>query len=196
MIFICDLDRYFMKLLILSWDMIYDTCITLSEKVIKDCYKIDVIIGISRGGLIPARIFSDIFNIYNIFIVAARYYKDINQKLEKPIISINADINSLNDKNILIVDDLTDTGNTLLTLIDILQDRAKTIKTLTLYKKPKSKFIPDYYTDISDEWIVFPWERCEILRSILKRKEDPSMIRLEDDIMKRLLKIIEGEHAI
>ncbi|GIU71605.1 MAG: phosphoribosyltransferase [Candidatus Nitrosocaldaceae archaeon] len=179
-------------LVTLSWDDVYDICIKLAEDIIDDDYNIDTIIGVSRGGLIPARIFADIFDIHDIFIITAQYYIDINKRLDKPIININTAIEKLKGKNVLIVDDITDTGNTMLALIDILKDKADNIKTLTLYKKPKSVFKPDYYSEVTDEWIVFPWERCETLRSVLKKGEDPYKLELDYNLVKRLLKIIEG----
>ena len=35
------------------------------------------------------------------------------------------------------------------------------IKTATLFLKPTSKFIPNYYIEETDKWVVFPWERKE-----------------------------------
>ena len=177
-----------MELLTLSWDDIYNICLRLVEKIIRDNYRIDTIIGVSRGGLIPSRIFSDILDIHDIFVITAKYYKDINERLEKPVIRINTDIKEIRDKNMLIIDDIADTGKTMLSLIDMLD--SQNIKTLTLYKKSKSIFEPDYYAEESDKWIVFPWERCETLRSVIAHNEDPSIMTLDEELMNQLIKII------
>ncbi|RMF32301.1 MAG: hypothetical protein D6752_00410, partial [Candidatus Nitrosothermus koennekii] len=94
-------------LVTLSWDDVYDICIKLAEDIIGDDYNIDTVIGVSRGGLIPARILADIFDIHDIFIIRAQYYIDINKRLDEPMININTSMEELKDKNILIVDDIT-----------------------------------------------------------------------------------------
>ncbi len=145
--------------LTLSWDDVYTICSKLAYKIIRDGYKIDTIVAVSRGGLIPSRILSDMLNIDDIAVITAKYYNGIDERLDKPVVNINADIKG---KNLLIIDDVVDTGNTMLSLIRLLDNPS--IKTLTLYKKEKSRFEPDYYSEISDKWIIFPWERYETAR--------------------------------
>lgn len=181
-----------MELLTLSWDEIYRTCLRLAKDITNDGFKVDCIIGISRGGLIPSRIFADIFDIHDIFIITARYYKGINERLEKPIIKINADMNNLKNKNILVIDDIVDTGTTMTLLAEMI-NKHNNIKTLTLYKKPISSFEPDYYASISDKWIVFPWERCETLRMVIKHEEDPRIVDIDKEEREELLAIINGD---
>jgi len=38
------------------------------------------------------------------------------------------------------------------------------MKTLVIYLKPWSTYIPDYYYEVTNEWIVFPWEICETIK--------------------------------
>ena len=102
-----------LKLLILSWNDIYNKCLELAERIINDNFAIDFIIAISRGGLIPARILADIFNIHEIEVIKAKYYTGINKRLERPLISIDIDISKFDNKNMLIVDDIVDTYNIL-----------------------------------------------------------------------------------
>ncbi|MEM4224880.1 MAG: phosphoribosyltransferase, partial [Desulfurococcaceae archaeon] len=42
--------------------------------------------------------------------------------------------------------------------------RVKNVKTVALFLKPWSTFMPDYYYSTSEDWIIFPWEICEVLR--------------------------------
>ena len=67
--------------------------------------------------------------------------------------------------SILVVDDVSDTGDTLLFVKDYLTWLgAKDIRIATVFMKSQTKFVPDYYEkEISqDTWIVFPYERREI----------------------------------
>lgn len=56
-------------------------------------------------------------------------------------------------ENILIVDDVADTGATL--------ERYKNYDTAVLHVKPRSKVKPTYVAEEVDEWIVYPWEITE-----------------------------------
>ena len=42
------------------------------------------------------------------------------------------------------------------------------IRTAVLFKKPWSKFEPDFYLKVVDKWIVFPWDRFETRRIVNK----------------------------
>lgn len=87
--------------------------------------------GLPRGGLIPAVILSHSLNI--------------------PLVSIEEA-----DKGTLLVDDMCDSGNTLLELNPV-------IPVAVLHKRYSSKYHPDYVVDIidTDDWIIYPYEQCD-----------------------------------
>ena len=62
------------------------------------------------------------------------------------------------DKNTLIVDDISDSGKTLLKIPNILG-----MRTLTLFCKEKTSFQPKKWLNTveENEWLVFPWESNE-----------------------------------
>ena len=74
--------------------------------------------------------------------------------------------------NLLLCDDLSDTGVTLTRSVDWLKKypplkgRIKSIKTAVLWKKAKSTFKPDFcaVTLKNNPWIVQPFERYEEIR--------------------------------
>lgn len=54
----------------------------------------------------------------------------------------------------LVVDEISDTGSTLL------HYREKKYQITTMFCNPETKVIPDFYKKLKhDEWVVFPWER-------------------------------------
>ena len=66
-------------------------------------------------------------------------------------------------KNTLVVDDINDTGETL--------SKAPGVYWATLHHKPTSKFQHNFYAkEVSDQWIVYPWERedSETIQDYLK----------------------------
>lgn len=65
----------------------------------------------------------------------------------------------LNTKTLLVVDDIVDTGDSMITLKS-LWDKASTA---SLFIKPHAKegSLPDYYVYETMDWVVFPWEVFE-----------------------------------
>jgi len=98
----------------------------LINKIKKSRYKFEDIYGIPRGGL-PIAV-------------------ELSHKLNLPLVFYPT-------KNTLVVDDISDEGNT---LKDI-----KNKKIATLYTTPWTKTKPDFYVlekVKKSSWIVFPWE--------------------------------------
>lgn len=63
--------------------------------------------------------------------------------------------------NILIIDDISDTGETLKHTMCLLKELTLgKIKSATWHMKPRTKQIPDIYVEVvpNDVWVVYPWE--------------------------------------
>tara|TARA_R110002020_G_scaffold202441_4_gene405614 strand:- start:258 stop:695 length:438 start_codon:yes stop_codon:yes gene_type:complete len=116
------------------------------------------IIGISRGGLIPAAIISYELDIPLLTIAVSSYNKKEKSKF-KVIQDFNIDTLDENS-NILIVDDICDTGETMRWVSSKLsQARIKNLITC-IFTKPKHTEYLDFYGSVipDNKWIVFPWE--------------------------------------
>ncbi|SES84151.1 hypothetical protein SAMN04488587_1205 [Methanococcoides vulcani] len=135
-------------------------------KKIKDSgYLPDIIIAIGRGGYVPARLVCDFLLFDDLTTIKIEHYKraaDIQEtaKLKFPL---SVDIHG---KNILVVDDVTDTGKTLSLAVEYLKClKPAEIKTAVLQHKICSDFVPDYYAKkiVKWRWIVYPWAAYEDL---------------------------------
>ncbi len=78
----------------------------------------------------------------------------------------------IRDMNVLLVDDVTDTGDTLkvsLQHLEALQPRE--IRTVVLIHKNCSTMIPDYSLRkiIKWRWVIFPWHTREGLTEFIKK---------------------------
>ncbi|MFN3527886.1 MAG: TIGR00725 family protein [Candidatus Altarchaeaceae archaeon] len=148
----------------LSWNDIERMCKKLKEKINFDA---DIIVGISRGGLVPARILSDLLDIKNLEIIKIESYTGIGTKKEPKI--TRELLIDIKDKNVLLVDDVADTGESLILAKEyLLKKFPKNLKIATLHYKPKSKIIPDYYVEETEKWIIYPWEKNETIKEIRK----------------------------
>lgn len=125
--------------------------------------KPDVILGVSRGGNIPATIISEQLNIPLSIISASSYEGQKQEDLE--IAEGVSNLKILKEsKEILLVDDLFDTGKTIMeTGIYLSFHFSPKMKTAVLYTKRKSELITHYVEEMPENcWIKFPYERKEI----------------------------------
>jgi hypothetical protein len=168
-----------MKYVKISWDKLERDCMLLAIKL-KDL-SIDRIVCISRGGLPWARVLSDLLKLPVVHL-AVESYADLKQT-KKPIITESPKDIPKKEKW-LVVDDISDTGDTLALVVSHLQNyRTKTIYTLTPYIKPKTKFIPDFYAESIDAWVIFPYEIRETYEAFMK------MYKTKNEAIKMLKKV-------
>lgn len=126
----------------------------------------DVIIAISGGGLIPARMLRTYIDI-PIYTVSMRYYNKNNEIMEHPELLQWID-NDFSNKNVLIVDEIDDSGSTINFCVDKLRDinKCKNIGVFVIHYKLKTKRFDntrldiDYFIgqDVQDKWIQYPWD--------------------------------------
>ncbi len=151
---------------VLKWSEFYRDILKLSKKIKKDNYKPDIIVAIARGGWVVGRILSDILEVNQVTDLHITFYTNIYSTLKEPVIleGIGKDVRN---KKILVADDVSDTGESLLKSIDYLKSFSPlVIKTATVYVKPWTKLIPDYYTKIIDKWIIYPYEVKETIMKL------------------------------
>lgn len=148
-----------------DWEDVYHGCIELADKIKRSGFRPEIIVGVARGGWIPARILSDL--LCNTYVASMRveFYKDVAETAKKPIISQQVSA-SVQGKRVLVVDDVADTGESLAAVRrDLLERKALEVKIATLHYKPKSILRPDFYVRETSAWIVYPHERYEFVRS-------------------------------
>ena len=161
------------KKLIVKFEDYLDTVEKLALEISIN-YKPTVLVGIMRGAAPVIDILSRILKLPTAYIVIQSYFGKKMENDQGELIFAR-DISSIakdkDFKNILLVDDLSDSGMTLLKSIDWLKkydpikNYIKDIKTACLWKKKSSKFIPDFCPIKLnyDPWIVQPTEHYEEL---------------------------------
>ncbi len=158
-----------LELEIPSWNQIYELLLSLAARIREDGFKPDVIVGVSRGGWPPARVMSDLLENPETANVKAEFYLGVAETKGEPVITQPVSV-SVRGKRVLAMDDVADTGKSLRLVRSHLKEKGATeVKIATIYYKPWSVVVPDYYERETSLWIVFPWERKETVRNIIKR---------------------------
>ena len=98
----------------LTWEVFGEASRNLSEQIVESGWFPDLIVGVARGGLIPAGAIGYAIGVKAMGAINVEFYTDIGQTLEEPIIlSPQLDTDSLKGKKVLVVDDVADSGKTL-----------------------------------------------------------------------------------
>jgi hypoxanthine phosphoribosyltransferase len=122
---------------------------SIINQMVRANFKPDIVIGLSRGGIVPALLVSHYFNCE----CYIRNKEDTLFDVEFP------------QRNILVIDDINDSGNTLTAVNhELYQDlELRDIKYATLINNESSSFTVDFSgIDFNrldqDDWFEFPWE--------------------------------------
>jgi len=168
-----------------SWDQIYVLLLKLAEAVRKSGFEPDVIVGVSRGGWIPARIMSDLLENPKLANVTAEFYVRVAETKHEPSITQPVSL-PVKNKKVLVVDDVADTGESLKQVNSHLKNQgASEIKIATIYYKPWSIIVPHYYEKETRCWIVFPWEQKETVKKTVEKFRDKG--RTVEDAKEKLI---------
>ena len=112
----------------ISWNSYIQLIEKLANKIQQDKHQFDSIICINRGGLIIGRVLSDLLSL-PIGVISAKGYEKGTTDIKN--ITINPTISSIDPigKNILLVDDLVDSGKTMELIFKHLKKTIKKSKT-------------------------------------------------------------------
>ncbi len=180
------------KCKLVSWSDIEKWTNGVVKKMLDSGFVPDVVIGLTRGGWVPARLICDHLGIKSLYAVKTEHWgitatRTGNAVLAQPL---GVDITG---KKVLVVDDITDTGQSLKLAIDHIKELGpNVVKSATLLHIDHSMIVPDYYhVHVPKEdwtWFVFPWNFNEDIRTLVKRVFDDSREGLGEKMVKSLLK--------
>jgi hypoxanthine phosphoribosyltransferase len=152
-----------------SWETYQNLVYKISASILSHSPHVNQIVAISRGGLTFGHLCSDFLRI-PVATITIQSYSDIQKSGEITITEpLTMDIHG---KEVLLVDDVADSGKTLKRATEYLQGFSpKSITVATLFYKERSIFRPDYFARKTSRWILFPYEPIEMILLITKNME-------------------------
>ncbi|MDY5840904.1 MAG: phosphoribosyltransferase [Corynebacterium camporealensis] len=148
----------------LTWELFGTASRELSQQLVDSGWKPDLIVGVARGGLIPAGAVGYAVGIKAMGAINVEFYTDIGQTLPEPmILNPQLDTESLRGKRVLVVDDVADSGKTLDLVVNLLEETAEEVKSMVIYTKPTTIFEPDFSWKKTDLWINFAWSVLPVI---------------------------------
>ena len=159
-----------------SWKDIEDWTKGIMKMIIADGYNPDIIVGIARGGLVPARMVADYLFKKDLLSIKTEHWGVTATMDGKAVLKekLNYDVSG---KKVLIVDDITDTGESMRLSYNYIKSlNPAELKTTSMLYVNGSSYTPDYYgKGLSKEewaWFVFPWNVYEDTYNLSKKFMD------------------------
>jgi len=159
-----------LEVIYIPWSKAIELCYRLASMLLDAGEDPDVIVAVSRGGLIPARIVSDVLGVDELVVLRSKFWGVGGRMYSEPRIERRERLD-LTGKSVLVVDEVTDTGATLSKVTRLVRDLgAAVVKTAVLHYKATSSFTPDYYVEKLERWawIFYPWSFSETLYGLAR----------------------------
>lgn len=178
------------KLYIGAEELLQDS-FRLGMKILKDDFRPDYIVGVWRGGTPVGIAVQEVLHVHDVHsdhiaIRTSSYEGMTRREKEVRVHGLDYLVERINpEDNLLIVDDVFDTGLSIDAVLKTLSSRARRntpedIRIATPWYKPdnnRTSIAPDYYLHESDQWLVFPHELDGLSRDeIRKHKPEVSQV--------------------
>ena len=158
---------------IVTWQDVVDWSKRLSKKIIDTDYHPDVIIGIARGGVTPARLLCDYLGVMDLLTIKVEHWVETASHTEDAVVKYPLTVD-LSGKKVLLVDDICDTGRSIIVSKEYIlkNNHPVELRVATMqYISPVAEITPDYYVDDVKEWLwyMYPWNYIEDTINLIKK---------------------------
>ncbi|HEY8160843.1 MAG: xanthine phosphoribosyltransferase [Methylocystis sp.] len=144
------------KVFPVSWDMFHRDVRALAWRL-ASIGGFSAIVAVTRGGLVPAGIIARELGIRVIETVCiASYHEETERDTLEVLKPLTDTIRARPSEEVLIIDDLVDTGAT----ARVVREMLPKAHFATVYAKPQGlPMVDTFVTEVSqDTWIYFPWD--------------------------------------
>jgi len=142
----------------LSWEDIEELVARLVTDLPRDY---DLLMVVTRGGMVPACLISEQTDIRNIVAAAVMFYTGVGDTLPAPVFLQFPSDPLIHGKRILVVDDVWDSGRTIVAVKQRIEAAGGRADLAVLHYKPANSNFdarPDYFAEVTGDWIVYPWD--------------------------------------
>ena len=144
---------------IVSWDDLDRLVSELAERLAPE--RFDVMLAITRGGLVPAGMLAYRLRIRNILVAAVEFYDDQGKPGPRPtFLQFPADP-LLRGQRVLVVDEVWDSGTTIHAVTERIRQAGGIPKTAVIHWKPERSVVPgapDVHAVTTAAWVVYPFK--------------------------------------
>jgi hypothetical protein len=167
------------KCTITNWEYIYDLCRVVSNEVKSAEFEPEVVVALARGGWFAGRCICDFVGLDDLASLKMEHYVGTGQKSGEPTVRYPMPEGSVEGKDVLIIDDIADTGGSIRRAEEYVSERDPSdVRTATLQLLGTSDFEPDYVGERLEEWtwVVYPWnfleDMIDLLSGVMEKEGD------------------------
>lgn len=156
---------------LVSWATVQRLAHDLALSIRASRFSPEIVVAIGRGGYVPARLLCDYLDLGDLRSIRIVHYTAGATKQRKARL-VDGLCRDLGGKRVLLVDDVSDTGDTLeLARRHLLEHGAGPVRIAVLHHKQTSTLAPDYYAHriVKWRWITYPWAVVEDVAGFLAR---------------------------
>ncbi|MFP4531008.1 MAG: phosphoribosyltransferase [Halodesulfurarchaeum sp.] len=171
---------------ITNWDYIYGLSRTVADQVKAADFEPDVIVALARGGWFSGRVLCDFLGLDDLTSLKMEHYVGTAAKGDEPEIRYPMPEGSVEGKDVLIVDDIADTGGSIRHAYEYVTDRdSGAVRTATLQLLQTSEFEPDFVGERLQEWtwVVYPWnfieDMADLIAGVMEKEDDGPYTKTE-----------------
>ncbi len=155
---------------VLSWESIHAAAKSVANQIKKSGFLPDYVVAIARGGVVPARLLCDELHLKNFISIKADHWGITASKDGKATLR-HGTLVDLSSKKVLLVDDITDTGESMQISKEYLESlNPEVVKTVAFYHLTGSNFTPDFYGKEEEwSWMIWPWNYKEDVVNLMSK---------------------------
>ena len=128
---------------VLTWSDFGVASRVLATEIAESGFRTDIVIAVARGGLLPAGALAYALGTKAAGTLNVEFYTDVEETLPAPVVlEPMLDTAALAGKNLLVVDDVADSGKTLALVMELLIPHAASVRSAVLYTKPRTVIHP------------------------------------------------------
>ena len=121
----------------------------------------DLVLAITRGGLVPAGMLAYRLNLREILVVGVEFYRSEGGTHPAPVIGHFPDTSLLRGQRILVVDEVWETGETMTEVLARVRAAGGTPVSAVIHYKPGRTRVagaPDHWAATVDDWVTYPYK--------------------------------------
>ncbi len=146
------------ELRIVPWEELDALVARLARSVGRD---FDLVLAITRGGLVPAGMLAYRLDLREILVAGVVFYRADGSTFDAPQLGQFPDPELLRGRRVLVVDEVWETGETMVAVVDRVRAAGGIPTTAVIHYKPGRSRVglaPDQFADLADGWIAYPYK--------------------------------------
>ena len=145
-------------MLVITWEALDALVASLAEKTGRDH---DLVLAITRGGLVPAGMLAYRLDLREILVAGAIFYLPQGGTHPAPVIGHFPDASLLQGQRVLVVDEVWETGETMTEVMARVRAAGGTPVSAVIHYKPGRSRVegaPDHWADTVHDWVTYPYK--------------------------------------